>query len=219
MVNTDIRNYLKDNSHLINRKDGLKNFWDLIGASRIKSVQNHEEIRILLRFLRTVAKTINSYLEIGCSSGGTFYIIDSFLRIHNPNYKKGVAVDIVDKIRDFERYKYKYKTVEYITGNSRKIKYKENYFDLIFIDANHTYHGVKRDFNRYKNMCKMLILHDIAFYGNTKRGIDERGLPLNFCGVPKLWYEVKNSVACDYKEIIDFDGAHGPLGLGILFLE
>jgi len=218
VINTEILDYFQNDQSMFNFKNGLTEFWNIIGKSRIKAVQNHEEVRIFLRMIKPNARSINNYLEIGTSSGGMFYIVDSFLRMLNPEFQGSVGVDVLNKIRNFDIYQDKYKSVSFIHGNSKRVQLPDEHYSMIFIDGDHTYDGITADYNRFRGMCDIMVFHDIAFYGNLKSGVDSRGLPKNFCGVPKFWYEHKRD-GIGFKEIIDFDGPHGPLGIGILYFR
>ena len=54
-----------------------------------------------------------------------------------------------------------------------------NHFDLIFIDGDHSYAGVKNDYEISKNSCKIFVFHDIV----------NEVCP----GVVKFWNELKNT--------------------------
>ena len=91
--------------------------------------------------------------------------------------------------------------------------------DFLFIDADHTYAGVQRDFQMYSPLVRsggIVAFHDIVTH---KRGTE--------CQVEKFWGEIKQHYR--HREIIE-DVSEGSLpiavtrasmdtaGLGVLFM-
>ncbi len=77
--------------------------------------------------------------------------------------------------------------------------------DFLFIDGDHTYSGVKQDFDMYRPLVKkggVVAFHDIV------DGFEEY-----VGGVPRFWRELK--VGCDYEEFVQ-DWEQGGYGIGIL---
>jgi hypothetical protein len=105
---------------------------------------------------------IESYLEIGCRWGGTFILTNEYLKIFN-NINKSVAVDIIDS--PVLNYCISNNETQFIKINSQSLEFKkyinDNFFDLIFIDGDHSYHGVKNDYEISKNSGKIFVFHDI----------------------------------------------------------
>jgi len=113
-----------------------------------------------------IGKPIN-YLEIGVFLGSTAeWVIENVLTNENSRYYgidpwewfkplhkrfpteeiwKSKMLDTIDNLR--EKYKDK---AQFIKGYSQEIllenRWKKNFFDLIYIDGNHTIHSVLRDF-------------------------------------------------------------------------
>jgi len=123
---------------------------------------------------------IQSYIEIGCRWGGTFILTNEYLKIFNKVHKS-VAVDIIDS--PVLNYCLSNNETQFIKINSQSKEFmnymNNNYFDLIFIDGDHRYSGVKHDYEISKNRGKILVFHDIIN---------------DVCpGVVQLWNELKNN--------------------------
>ena len=79
--------------------------------------------------------------------------------------------------------------------------------DFLFIDGDHTYEGVKRDFNMYSSLVKeggIIAFHDIVEHD-----------PRSSCKVNKFWNELKNDH--EYLEIIK-DRKQKWAGIGVIYL-
>jgi cephalosporin hydroxylase len=121
---------------------------------------------------------IQSYLEIGCRWGGTFVLTNEYLKKFN-DISNSVAVDIIDS--PVLHYCISKNETQFIKNDSQSEEFinyiNNNYFDLIFIDGDHSYHGVKNDYEISKNSGTIFVFHDIIS---------------NACpGVVQFWNELK----------------------------
>lgn len=127
-----------------------------------------DELAGFLLFLHAHKNDVNSYLEFGTGSGGTFYVVDSYLRTINPNMGISVTVDRKTTLPDqFEEYVRENPQVQAFSCFTQHFQMVRKY-DLCFIDANHLYGCVKRDFEKVRDYCKFIAFHDIAAVNTAK---------------------------------------------------
>jgi predicted O-methyltransferase YrrM len=180
----------------------------------IRPAQLESEFIKFSKILRS--KNIKNILEIGTAKGGTIYL---FSRLANKEANI-ISVDLklpkwkLDFYRMFGQSNQKIFLVE---GDSHRkltlIKVKKilkgQKLDLLFIDGDHSYKGVKSDFEMYKNLVKkggVIAFHDIA----AGYIINPEGE-----GVNLFWNEIKNK----YKtiEIIEDKKRQFGFGIGVIF--
>jgi len=159
------------------------------------------EIANCIAYLKDGDKTVNSYLEVGSAAGGTAYIFDMFFDIDT-------MVLIDDNCLDASKYRddilADVDRIEFI-GNSQSkeaVEFVENLdqtFDIVFIDADHTFRGASSDvinYSRFVSSGGYLIMHDTA------------AAP----GVKKVFNGIKNSG--EFASIIEFVSGGRVLGYG-----
>lgn len=114
-------------------------------------------------------------LELGTHHGGTAWVwitsgADSATIIAVDEYSEEITADCRDNNALFQTWKKPGQQVAFIKGNFatkpiiEKV-YTQGPYDWIFIDGNHEFQNIKRDFANYKNCIApggILLLHDIA---------------------------------------------------------
>lgn len=149
---------------------------------------------------------VTSYLEIGAREGIALrYLVD-----HVPTIERVVAVDLpgakwgrpdsaaalsdnLDALRDnVSRHIYLGdSTSAVVVCHVREFAP----FDVVFIDGDHSYDGVRQDYENYAPMGRIVALHDINHPADSKA-----------YGPTKLWNEIKGE---NYAEIIAIDSRKG----------
>lgn len=182
-----------------------------------KPLQEDFELRGLIDLL--VAENVRSYLEVGVRYGGTFEQVMMAM----PRGAHGVAVDFPGgnfgdpesatiMLAAIERVRQSGSYVNYIFGPSSAPEVvaraeKHAPYDAAFIDADHSYEAVRRDFAIYAPMARMVILHDIAAPASVR---SRNGLTVE---VPRFWTEIKGRYR--HREITS---AGTVMGLGVVWM-
>jgi predicted O-methyltransferase YrrM len=156
--------------------------------------QKPEEFKKLLDFL-SKNKNKKYALEIGSNYGGT-----SFGLCHL--YEYVISIDI--KHHDnFDKIKTQFPNYNYIISDSKSndtvnyIKSLGIKFDFIFIDGDHSYNGVKNDYEKYKQFLAddgYMAFHDIIKSEETEK---------YDIYVSKFWNEIKPYYKKNYEFIVD----------------
>ncbi len=169
----------------------------------LKFWQYPNQFNKYLKYLH--GKKIDSYLEIGCRWGGTFILTSEFLKISSPNVNL-FCCDIIDMSETLKEYsslqEFKFLKMSSFTLNREII---DQDIDLILIDGDHSYEGVKKDFEvSLQFNPKYVVFHDIVS---------------SVCpGVVNFWNEIKkNYTHFEFTE--QYESVNGDfLGLGVIEL-
>ncbi len=183
----------------------------------IKLGQVTQEIQALLSILSK--QNITAMLEIGTAYGGTLFlftrIVDSNARIISldlPSGKFGGGYENF-KVPFYTNFAQKNQRIFLIRADSHspsslstvKSILKEQKLDFLFIDGDHTYKGVKMDFQMYRPLVHedgLIALHDICKHP-----------PETGCEVHQFWNEIKHAYV--HEEIISNQNQKWA-GIGIL---
>ena len=190
----------------------------LLEQWRIRPGQVREEFLKLLQIL--AKRQINSMLEIGTNLGGTLFL---FTRVINP-HALIISLDLPNgpygggypawRIPFYKSFSINDQKMVLLREDSHKPStltkvekiLNESPLDFLFIDGDHSYDGVKADFEMYKSLVRpggIIAFHDICPYTELDLGVN------------RFWNEIKNQIKS--VEIIKDSNQIG-FGIGILFI-
>lgn len=175
-------------------------------VSESRASQNKEELTFLLSKLNEIKPKV--ILEIGSWRG---YSAEVWQKAFEPEWMLALESDrnvadpeLIDQIPFMFRDSHLQDTLQAV-----KEHLGDKQVDFLFIDGDHTYEGVKRDFELYSPLVReggIIALHDIAL--NEPKWV-EAGVE-----VCKLWGEICYESAYRWDEIKGEQGT----GTGILYV-
>lgn len=181
----------------------------VFGTPNIKPQQVREEVTELLRIV--AVNKPKFILEIGTAEGGTLLL---FSRVASSDALI-ISLDL-PSAPFFKTFFTQDQKIRFIRQNSHLTEtfqsveeiLKGHKLDFLFIDGDHTYDGVKKDFEMYSPLVKkggMIVFHDVCVHP-----------PPSECEVSKFWHNIKR----EHKHIeIIKDQKQGWAGIGILYME
>ncbi len=175
--------------------------------------QNKNELIDFIAWIKN--KNIKNILEIGTDKGGNFYLLSNLekdgvkISIDLPSARFGEQINVDERNKILKQCPGK---IHLINGNSqdpsiiKQVEFilKSEKLDLLFIDGDHTYTGVRQDYNNYVNFVKdggAVVFHDII---NSESHKNQN------VGVNKFWNEIHGE-KLEFKSDNTFWG-----GLGVL---
>jgi cephalosporin hydroxylase len=191
-------------------------------AKRRGAIQKKGELRSLLSLL--LRRKPQVVVEIGTYRGGTLWLWcrvaaanARVISIDLPGGAFGGGYDDSD-VALFHSFTKRRQKLVLIQKDSHDPATREQVVtvlrgrpvDFLFIDGDHTYDGVKQDFEMYAPLVAsggLIALHDIV--PNTP---DTSG------DVPVFWNELKHRGGYEMRELIDVIG-HPGFGIGVVFVE
>lgn len=184
-----------------------------------KPLQVDSEFEELIALLKREA--VRSYLEVGARYGGSFEgvmmglgggargtVIDFPGGPFGDRNSLPILLTAIDRLRRNDR-----KIEDVILGPSLAPEVVDRAkrcapYDAVFIDADHSYQAVRRDFALYSTMAQIVIVHDIAAPPDVR---SHDGLAVE---VPTFWKKIKNHYR--HEEIV----APGSLmGIGVVWID
>lgn len=200
-----------------NSKDTFErfdNFVNFIPAHQIKN-----EFCNFVDFLKQ--HKIKVIVEIGTSDSGTHLLLSELVI----SQKTMIAIDLeIRNRKSLSAINSNHDNRFAITGSSHSRKtlnqlselLGDNMIDLLFIDGDHSYEGVKKDFELYKNLVSpsgFIAFHDIVPDSYSRTGIKTN----SYVGqVPKFWNEIKDDFK--HREFIESSNQDG-CGIGVIYFE
>lgn len=175
-------------------------------------IQNKIEITGLLEYLKR--NTPEIIVEIGTKDGGNSFLFLKTLE----KIDTYIGIDLM--VKNYGKLKYLVKNdsnIFSIHSNSRfpeviyiiKKLLKGRSIDFLFIDGDHSYEGVKADFEIYSPLVKeggLIAFHDIV--------PDKKANGSLWAGeVHRFWQEIKDNY--DYKEFVE-DHEQSGFGIGVI---
>lgn len=213
------------------RPDTLEGVIDYCVDRPVLMAQARSEILQLAKLLQASAPKRS--LEIGTNYGGTLFLLCTL----SPPDAKIISVDLPSgpfgggyprrKMPLFRRFARAGQQLHLLRADSHAAATKERVLqildgaqlDYLFLDGDHTYGGVQRDFQMYAPLVRsggIVAFHDIITYS-----------PESQCEVEKFWNEIKQQYR--HREIIE-EVREGSMpiavtrvametaGLGVLFM-
>ncbi|HUW46098.1 MAG TPA: class I SAM-dependent methyltransferase [Dehalococcoidia bacterium] len=207
-----------------NNPDDLVDFCFHDAARSLKPLQIKEEILELLKIVNEIKPKV--VLEIGTANGGTLFLFSrvasesaTIISIDLPGgwgggYSKW-RIPLYKSFTLLEQKLHLHRVDSHSEGTLSQVEHilDGKKVDFLFIDGDHTYEGVRKDFEMYSPLVGkggMIAFHDIDHIVPHPRP--------PFCEVSKLWDEIKNNYRSI--EIIKKQKDYGRgCGIGVLYVE
>jgi len=185
----------------------------------IPSHQRKNEFCSFIEFLNK--HKISVIVEIGTADSGTHLLLSQLVS----SQKTMVAIDLeIRNRKSLSAINSNNDNRLYIEGSSHSGEthsqllslLKKKKIDLLFIDGDHSYEGVKKDFELYKSSVSkngIIAFHDIVPDSFSRTGVKTS----SYVGeVPKFWNEIKKNY--NYVEFIESKDQDG-CGIGVIYFD
>ncbi|MCI0709842.1 MAG: class I SAM-dependent methyltransferase [Chloroflexi bacterium] len=194
----------------------------LCKAGTFRVAQKKVEISALLDLLK--GRDIKTVCEVGTYRGGTIFL---FSQVASP-LAKLISIDLNmprDRQRAIQNLVNHQQELAIIRGNSHQIETLEQVnrilkaqpVDFLFIDGDHSYSGVKKDFELYSPLVRtggLITFHDICPDFYTRHAVTTNAYSGD---VPQFWDELKTKYPTKrFREFIE-DKEQDGYGIGVLY--
>ena len=164
-------------------------------------------------------RKVRRVLEIGTAQGGTTFLLGRAI----PTAEMLATVDLLPRHRNVLRFLCEPKCATHVLrGSSAETKVQQRIaallygapLDLLFLDGDHCYDGVRKDYHWYSQFVRpggLIVFHDIvraAESGSPTAGHRWVG------GVPRFWHEIKSEVTRSW-EFVENWNQQG-FGIGVI---
>jgi predicted O-methyltransferase YrrM len=144
----------------------------------------HHHYYVLLDIANNIKSEVN-YLEIGCYAGGSASLMLSRDKTNVISIDLGTPISKHEVLENIKLTNTKNNKYDYIEGDSQKQETKDavlkirKTFDILFIDGDHQYDAVIKDFNLYSPLVKSggyIVFDDYndhQYCPEVKKAVDE----------------------------------------------
>lgn len=166
---------------------------------------------------------VRKYVELGAREGDTFFHVVTELGLNGPE-DMSIAVDLpgglwgkastegqLRKVRNHLVDAGYFAAVFIDNSHDPRlvdILRRSGPYDAVLIDGDHTYEGVKADWEAWREHAPIIAFHDIVGEGQFER-VTRRGVE-----VPRLWAEIKASGA----NVVEFVSPGSAMGIGVVIV-
>ena len=182
-------------------------------------IQKVPEIVRLFEIVRALQP--RAVCEIGAASGGTTCLFAQASLADTTLISLDIAFDLARRAA-IKRFARRDQSIVCLRGDShnsdmfRAVKdlLAGRQLDFLFIDGDHSYEGVRSDFELYSPLVReggIIAFHDIVPDFKTRFGIETYS---DVGGVPQFWAEIKSTYA-SVEEIIE-DPEQDGYGIGVI---
>jgi len=206
---------LKDRQAKLEQCQSLEDFYDFTEIE-FYPYQDRDEMLRFLEFAKD-ERPVN-LCEIGTADGGTNFLLTHALLTPKSMLCVDLYVSQKAKLSYFAQGKVDISFIDGPSCESSSVSKAEKIIgnqklDLLFIDGDHTYEGVSRDFFHYKRFVRdggLIVFHDIVPDYLTRYGKPT----MRWVGdVPQFWQKIKNYYPhWEFIQNPDQDG----LGIGVI---